>query len=287
MRPPRRERLALAAAAVRRSPLFGATVGGLALPAAATAYFVATGYGLEGIVPPGALGALLVALGALLGGAAIMGYPATVGLSLVALVVLGPLWFVPVDLPPSDPSAEAATGPVLSVTILAIYLFAGEYAVRNRRSVIASLTPRTVAVGLTAGAVHTLASLWASASVRQEPVLEGVVPTHPLEAVALVYVGAGLVLLGAAPAVALYRLRLVTPTVALVASFSWTYRTAWDSLAVHRETGGAAASISPEADTLYTLLWMVPLAVVLAVGFLEYALRSIVLDRRRLTSREG
>ncbi|MCW8172358.1 hypothetical protein D8S78_06770 [Natrialba swarupiae] len=149
---------------------------------------------------------------------------------------------------------------------------------------LASLTPRTVSVGVAAGAVHALATMWASAYVRQEPVLEAVVPTHPLEAIALVYVVVGLGLLGAVPAVALYRLRLVTPTVALVASFSWTYRTAWDSLAVHRETGGAAASISPEVDTIYTVLWMVPLAVVLAVGFLEYALRSVVPDRRRLTS---
>ncbi|MEY7851288.1 hypothetical protein AB7C87_19060 [Natrarchaeobius sp. A-rgal3] len=278
---------ALDAAAVRRSPLLGATAGGLALPTAATAYFVATGYGLEGIVPPGILVGLLVALGALLGGASAMGYPITVGLSFVVLAVLGPLWFVPVDLSPSEPSAEAATGPVLSATVLAIYLFAGEYAVRNRRAILTSLTPRTVAVGLAGGAIHTFATLWASASVRQEPLLAAVAPVSPLEAVALVYVVVGLGLLGAVPVVALYRLRLVAPTVALVATFSWTYRTAWDSLAVHRETGGAAASVSPEVDTLYAFLWMLPLAVVLAAGLLEYALRSIVSDRRRLTSREG
>ena len=46
---------------------------------------------------------------------------------------------------------------------------------------------------------------------------------------------------------------LIPPgSIALGVLFAWTYWSAWESLAIHRETGGAAASISPEIDVFYT-----------------------------------
>ncbi|RQG86902.1 hypothetical protein EA462_14680 [Natrarchaeobius halalkaliphilus] len=266
----------------RSATLRTAALGSVSLPAIASIYFVATGYGLEGVVPPALLGVLLVGLGAILGGAFAAGYPASVGLSLVALVVLGPLWFVPIERPLSAPSADVATGPVLAVTILAVYLLAAEYGVRNRKRVFEWFTTRTLGVGLIGGGIHAVATIWMSAFVRQESIELGAVTL--VSAVTVLYGAGGLVALGAVASIALYRLRLVTPVVTLAALFSWTFYSTWESLETVRETG-ADPGISPRADTIYVVLWMVTLVAILVVGALEYSLRSVV-DERGDSDRE-
>lgn len=251
-----------------------AVAGALVLPVVTLGYTLAVGYGTDGLFPPGAVAVALASTGALIAGSYAAGYVVSATGSSLTVLVLGPLWFLPPDPGLGAPTAADATAPMGAALLLASGLVTVEYAIRNRRTVGDWFTPRTAAAGVIGGSVHALAAFWASAFVRQESLLSQFIPLDPVTAAATLYAVIGIGLVGAVPAIALYRLRLVAPTVTLGALFAWTYWSAWDSLETHRETGGAAASISPEMDGLYTFLWMVPLAAVCAVAVLEYGLRS-------------
>ena len=81
----------------------------------------------------------------------------------------------------------------------------------------------------------------------------------------------GLVLLGGIPLVLFYRYELVAPIVALVVLFSWAFYGSYHYFEETRATG--ATSISLYTDSLFGVLWFVPLAIVLLVGAGEYIVR--------------
>lgn len=258
-----------------------AFAGALALPFVALGYVVVFGYGTDGLVPSGAVAVFLTLIGALTAGSFAAGYIVSAIVAGLTVLALGPLWFLPPDPPLGTSTAADATTPMLAVLLFAVGVTVIEYGIRNREVVVDWFTPRTIAVGLASGSIHTVAVFWASAFVRQESVLgqfaflDLSVVIDPIIVIVTLYAVLGLSLVGAVPAIALYRLHLVTPLIALGVLFGWTYWSAWHSLETYRETGGAAASISPEMDGIYTFLWMVPLAAICAVGLLEYGLRSI------------
>ncbi|WP_231990839.1 hypothetical protein [Natronobacterium gregoryi] len=255
-----------------------ALTGALTAPVTALGYVSVFGYGTDGLYPPGAVAVGFAITGALIAGSYAAGYLASAAGSTLAVLVLGPLWFLPPEPQLGSPTAADATTPMLAALLLAAGLVVTEYTLRNHGTIRNWLTPWTVAVGVAGGSVHALAAFWASAFVRQEPILEQFVSLEPVTMVVTLYALLGLVLVGAVPAVAFSRRRLVMPTIALGALFVWTYLSAWESLATHRETGGAAASISPAIDGLYVFLWMGPLAVVCAVTLLEYGGRAVLAD---------
>jgi len=249
--------------------------GALALPFIGLGYVVVFGYGTDGLFPPGAIAVFLALIGALIAGSFAAGYIVSAIVTSLAVLTLGPLWFLPPDPPPGAPTAADATTPMLAALLLAASVIVIEVGTRNREVVIDWFTPRTIAVGLAGGSVHTLVVFWASAFVRQESVLGQFASLDPIVVIVSLYAVFGLGLVGAVPAITLYRLRLATPPLTLGVLFGWTYWSTWHSLETYRETGGAAASISPKMDGIYTFLWVVPLAAICAVGLLEYGLRSV------------
>ena len=264
-----------------------ALAGALALPVVALGYVVVFGYGTDGLVPPGAVAVFLALIGALIAGSFAAGYIVSAVVASLAVLALGPLLFLPPDPPLGAPTAADATTPMLAALLLAAGITAIEYGIRNREAVVDWFTPRTIAVGLVGGSVHTVVVFWASAFVRQESMLgqlasiDPTVVIDPVFVIGTLYAVLGLGLVGAVPAIALYRLHLVTPSIALGIFFGWTYWSAWHSLETYRETGGAAAGISPEMDGIYTFLWVVPLAAICAVGLLEYGFRSLLISHLR------
>ncbi|MFP8951579.1 hypothetical protein ACLI4Z_01220 [Natrialbaceae archaeon A-arb3/5] len=257
--------------------LRAAVLGSVALPVATAGYVAVADYVFEGLLPPGHLAVLLVVLGALIGGAYATGNRVSAVAAVIALVGLGPLWFVPLEQLSTDPIADAATGPVLAVLVLALYLVGIEYGIRNREHVLDWLTRRTIGVGLAGGLVHAIVAFQTYAFIRQEPLSSLITPSQPAEVLVVLYIMTGLVLLGGVPTVLLYRLRLGTPGIALITLFSWVSYSSWQSYETARELG-VDPGISPRADTTYVFLWMVPLIGVCVLGVLEFHLRSAVTE---------
>ena len=258
------------------NPIGRASLAGtLTLPLIALGYVVVFGYGTDGLFPPGAVAVFLALIGALIAGSFAAGYIASAIVASLAVLALGPFWFLPPDSPLGSPTAADATTPMLAALLIAAGVIVIEYGIRNRKAVVDWFTPQTIAVGLAGGSVHTVAVFWTSAFVRQESMLGQLPSLDPIVVIVTLHAILGLGLVGAVPAIALYRLQLVTPPIALGVFFGWTYWSAWQSLETYRETGGEAAGISPEMDGIYTFLWMLPLAAICAVGLLEYGLRLV------------
>lgn len=135
------------------------------------------------------------------------------------------------------------------------------------------ISRRTIAIGLLAGLVHALLALWLRGVVRGRSVP---VDTPESPSGVLVFSGTvlGLVLLGGIPLVLYLRNRLLSPIVALVVVFAWAFASSWRYFEPARRTG--ATPIELYADSLFGVLWVVPLAIVLLVGLVEYGVRSWV-----------
>lgn len=133
------------------------------------------------------------------------------------------------------------------------------------------LSRRTIAASLAGGIAHAALSLWVGAVVRGRPVWETIVPETPTGAVAVSVTGLGLVLVGTVALVLYFHARLVAPLAGLVVLFTWAFYSSWDYFEDVRNTG--ATSISLHWDSLFGVLWVIPLAVVLGLGAVEYGVR--------------
>lgn len=133
---------------------------------------------------------------------------------------------------------------------------------------------RTIVIGLVGGVVHACLALWLSAIVRGQSVSGMYAPETPTGVAILAVTVLGLVALGGLPLVLALRNGLVGPLVALVLLFAWAFYSSWHAFEGARTTD--ATSISLASDSLFGLLWIVPLAIVLLVAALEYGLRRHV-----------
>lgn len=136
----------------------------------------------------------------------------------------------------------------------------------------------TIGLGLAGGIGHAVLALWLSTVVRGTS-FAGRVPESPSGAVFVSITVAGLVLLGGIPLVLYVRRRLVAPLFGLLVLFAWAFYSSWHHFAEARATG--ATPIEIYADSLFGVLWIVPLAVVVLLGLFEHAVRSRV-DGRSL-----
>ena len=133
------------------------------------------------------------------------------------------------------------------------------------------LVRRSIVIGLLGGLVHALLALWLSGVVRGRSVPIQA-PESPSGLVVFSGTVLGLVLLGGIPLVLYVRHRLLAPIVALAVLFAWAFGSSWRYFEPARRTG--ATPIELYADSLFGVLWIVPLAVVLVVGLVEYGIRS-------------
>ena len=134
-----------------------------------------------------------------------------------------------------------------------------------------SLSRRTTALVLAGGVLHAIIALWSSVFVRGGSFSGLFVPETPSGALFVSLTVLGLVLLGGIPVLLFYRYKLVAPAVALVVLFSWAFYSSYRYFEETRETG--ATSISLYTDSLFGVLWFVPLALVLLAGAAEYVVR--------------
>ena len=133
------------------------------------------------------------------------------------------------------------------------------------------LSRRPIAIGLLAGLAHAVLALWLRGVVRGRSVPIDT-PESPSGVLVLSGTVLGLVLLGGIPVALYVRYRLLAPIVALVVLFAWAFASSWHYFEPARRTG--ATPIELYADSLFGVLWIVPLAVVLLVGLVEYSIRS-------------
>lgn len=140
------------------------------------------------------------------------------------------------------------------------------------------LSDRSVEYAAIAGLGHLLlvvaVSAWLGFSLRTfQGGLEGTL--------LLVAILVGAVLMGAVPAVLFSEKRLVTPALVVAALFAWSVYGSW------RLVFGPSSHLTPVGPTpfgWYSLAWFVVLAVALAAGVLEVAVRLV---RARLQPRTG
>ncbi|MXV61681.1 hypothetical protein GS429_06305 [Natronorubrum sp. JWXQ-INN-674] len=130
---------------------------------------------------------------------------------------------------------------------------------------------RTVAYCLVGGIVHAILALWLGAAVRGRSIPVST-PDTPSGGLVVAVTLVGLVLLGAVPLALRIRKRLVTPLVALGVLFAWAFVSSWFHFETARDTGATPTGLY--ADSLFGVLWFVPLAVVLLLGIVEYAVRT-------------
>ena len=131
---------------------------------------------------------------------------------------------------------------------------------------------RTIAICFAGGIVHAILALWLSAVVRGSP-LWGPNTPETLSGMAVVSVTVlGLVFLGGVPLALYYRDGLVTPVAALFLLFTWAFYSSFHHFEDARATD--TTPIGLYTDSLFGLLWFVPLAIVLLLGLLEYLFRS-------------
>jgi hypothetical protein len=142
-----------------------------------------------------------------------------------------------------------------------------------RERTAAWLTPSAIRVGVIGGIGYALVALWMYAAIRGIPFGELFTLSRPVGIVVAAYVCFGLVILGGVPLALLYRGRLVTPAAGLVVLFSWASYETWRSLEAARAVG-ADPGVTLRPDTVFFLFWFVPLAIVLLLGGVEYALRT-------------
>ena len=134
------------------------------------------------------------------------------------------------------------------------------------------LSRRTIAICLAGGILHAIFALWLSELVRGRSFWGTNMP-ETLSGVALLSVTIlGLVLLGSVPLVLFFRYRLLSPLLALLVCFTWAFYTSYQHFEEARATG--ATPLGLDADSLFGILWFIPLAIVLLVGLIEYLVRS-------------
>ncbi|SDJ36065.1 hypothetical protein [Natronorubrum texcoconense] len=134
------------------------------------------------------------------------------------------------------------------------------------------LSRRTIALCLAGGVGHALFALWLIGFVREGSFWGTNTPESPSGAAFLSVTILGLVLLGGVPFVLFFRYRLLSPFVALFTLFTWAFYGSYQHFEEARATG--ATPIGLYADSLFGILWFVPLAIVLLVGLVEYLVRS-------------
>ncbi|WP_440770702.1 hypothetical protein [Natronorubrum sp. DTA28] len=141
------------------------------------------------------------------------------------------------------------------------------------------LSRRTIALCLAGGIFHAFFALWLTGFVRGRSFWGTNTPESPAGAALLSVTVLGLVLLGSVPLVLFFRYRLLSPFVALFILFTWAFYGSYQYFEEVRATG--TTPIGLYADSLFGILWFVPLAIVLLVGLVEYLVRSR-LDSRPL-----
>ena len=131
-------------------------------------------------------------------------------------------------------------------------------------------------LGLTGGLFLAGGSLWLSAFVRGQSVRTRYAVDDGLVAPAVLLVTVlGLVLVGGLAVVLLVRRRLVTPIAGLAVLACWAFLRTWQTTVTARTTDATPAP-GLHADVLFGLFWVLPLAVVLALGGIETVLRRRV-----------
>ena len=130
---------------------------------------------------------------------------------------------------------------------------------------------RTIALSLIGGSIHAFLALWLSTVVRGGSVQGTYVPETLSGVVLTTITVVGLVLLGGVPIVLLYRMTLVAPILAVILLFSTAFYSSYRYFEESRVTG--ATSLSLYYDSLFGVLWFVPLAIVLVLGGIEYVVR--------------
>ena len=142
-----------------------------------------------------------------------------------------------------------------------------------QRSSSGILTRDAVLLGLACGLLHALVALWAYASIRPGSFGEVFSPEQAAGALLLAAACLGLVVLGAVPAVLLYRRGLVAPVVTLIVLFSWSFYRSWQSFAAASEVG-ATPGVTLRPDSVYVMFWVLPLAIVLVAALAEHLVRG-------------
>lgn len=135
------------------------------------------------------------------------------------------------------------------------------------------LTRDAIFLGLACGLLHALVALWAYASIRPGSVVEVFSPEQTAGALLFALACLGLVVLGAVPAVLLYRRGLVAPIATLVVLFSWSFYRSSQLFAAASEVG-ATPGMTLRPDSVYVMFWVLPLAILLSVALAEQLVRK-------------
>ncbi|MCU4744724.1 hypothetical protein OB955_18295 [Halobacteria archaeon AArc-m2/3/4] len=130
---------------------------------------------------------------------------------------------------------------------------------------------RTLVIALAGGIGHAILALWLRAVVRGRSVPE-LIPDSPSGLVFFSLTVAGLVLVGGVALALFVRNRLVVPLTGLSMLFVWAFYSSWRHFETARATG--VTPIDIYTDSLFGLLWVVPLALVCLLGALEYGVRN-------------
>lgn len=252
-----------------RNTVVAAILGALLGPALFTPYLAVSGYRLgAGAGNPVLLLVSLAGLGASV--AVAWRFGVRVAPAAVAVVAL-----VAARHPPFGPPPDGAT-PVTIFAAEAVLLAATfplaatvEWAVRNPGAARRWVTPEVARVALAAGAGHAALAL----GLRTFGFGFGFDASSAFGLAVAGWLVLGALLLGAVPAFAAARLRLVSPALVVAGCFAASALDTWTHLRALREAGVAMAATAT-TFTLYLLGWVAVLAVALLAGAVEHRLRE-------------
>ncbi|WP_306053652.1 hypothetical protein [Natronococcus wangiae] len=176
-------------------------------------------------------------------------------------------WLGDLGLGPHFIAFAAVVDALAFACVGGVVLIAIEYAVRNRRRVVDSVSRQTLLRSFAVGIGHVLAVVLVAEAAGDAVLgIAAELPDgQPVEHAMLALVLIGLVALGAVPALLFIRWRLRLPALVVAGGFAFATYGTWRYV---QETVHVGASPSPMI--VYAVVWFVPLALALVLGALEY-----------------